>query len=54
MIRKNLHVFRHDHDGGKLEQRRDGPKTINPRVYSFNLCLVLSGISFIDARMAIV
>ena len=26
---------------------------INPRVYSFNLCLVLSGRSFIEARMAI-
>ena len=27
---------------------------INPRVYAFNLCLVLSGRSSIEARMAIV
>ena len=27
---------------------------INPRVYAFNLCLVLSGRSFIEVRMAIV
>ena len=27
---------------------------INPRVYAFNLCLVSSGRSFIEARMAIV
>ena len=28
------------------------PKMINPRVYAFNLCLVLSGRSSIEARIA--
>ena len=51
MTPEDEYVFKYD---GGQEQRRDIPKMINPRVYVFNLCLVLSGRSSIEARMAIV